>query len=167
MMVGLPGSGKSTWVRQQADIESTFDNLTEFCYSTDNIITDLAEEYGMTYNQAFPMLIEFATKVNDEYLFTLLKKSDTYTIYWDQTNLTRNTRRKKLNRFPGHYEKHCVYFPVDTNNPDWYTRLNGRPDKTIPENVLNSMIATLEVPTLDEGFDSIININTFDGWDIK
>ena len=38
-------------------------------------------------------------------------------------------------------------------------RLNSRPGKTIPGHVMNNMMDNIEMPTLQEGFDSIINTN--------
>ena len=74
-------------------------------------------------------------------------------IVWDQTNLNRKTRAKKLIMIPDYYEKIAVVFPVPD---DLDKRLANRPGKTIPYHVMKNMIDSFEYPQMDEGFNVIV-----------
>ena len=58
---------------------------------------------------------------------------------------------------PAEYEKICVYFEIPV---DHQARLDGRKDKFIPPNVIESMKKSLEIPTESEGFSEVIKILT-------
>ena len=58
-----------------------------------------------------------------------------------------------MNR-PYGYRFDAVVFP----NPDpaeWERRLNSRPGKTIPDNIIRNMVASFRMPTPEEGFVNI------------
>ena len=77
------------------------------------------------------------------------------TLVWDQTNTTAKGRKTKLGRIPKEWRKVCVFFA--TPEPDeLQRRLDNRVGKSIPKDVMKSMIEHLEMPTLNEGFDEII-----------
>ena len=82
--------------------------------------------------------------------------SESANIVHDQTNLTKQSRAKKLAMVPSGYYKIAIYFP--TPNIDvLHKRLDLRPGKVIPLNIVSSMIRQLQPPLYDEGFDCIIN----------
>ena len=144
MMIGVPASGKSTWLKNQDTRESVR-------LSTDDYIESQAIN-GKTYNDVFKDTIKAATAAMYRDLeFGISMGMD---LYWDQTNLSAKSRAGKLQKIPQNYEKVAVVFPT----PDEDTlkkRLNSRPGKTIPPHVMNSMIDNFEMPTLAEGFHSI------------
>lgn len=152
MMVGLPGSGKSYWVNEKSDY---VDTENAYRYSTDEVIDNVAAEYDCTYDQVWSKLIDFATYVsNRECVDAIENECD---IYWDQTNLSKESRRRKLQRFAGKgYRKIAVVCEAPTKE-EWEVRLE-REGKTIPDDVMNKMIDSFEMPTLDEGFDEIIRL---------
>jgi predicted kinase len=147
MLIGVPGSGKSTWIKNQ-----DFDWDTTVVASTDNYVDKIAAERGLTYNDVFNDVMHSAVTymvgtVND----AVDKGLD---IVWDQTNTTRASRRKKFPMLPG-YRVIAVVF----RTPPFRVlqqRLNSRPGKNIPPHVVKSMVVNFEIPTLDEGFDDII-----------
>ena len=55
MLIGVPASGKSTWVNKS--IGSIMCNDT-FVYSTDAYIEKIAENLGMTYDDVFKDIID-------------------------------------------------------------------------------------------------------------
>jgi tRNA uridine 5-carbamoylmethylation protein Kti12 len=77
-------------------------------------------------------------------------------IVWDQTSTTKYTRAKKLRMLPD-YETIAVVFKTP-NDVELAKRLASREGKTIPDNVMKSMIVGWEEPTEAEGFDKIIYV---------
>jgi predicted kinase len=145
MLIGVPASGKSTWRNANAGYAEII--------STDDIIDHRAASIGVTYNDVFKDTIKEATELANRHAlkaFTMGRD-----VVWDQTNITKKSRKSKLALVPEHYEKIAVFFPT----PEWdehQQRLDSRPGKRIPWNVLNGMIRSLEEPSYDEGFDEII-----------
>ena len=146
MLIGVPASGKSTWVKQHQKSNT-------LVASSDDYIEKQAERMGSTYSDVFDDFIKDA----NAHAFNTAKKafSDGIDLIWDQTNLTKNGRRQKLKMVPKEYDKIAVFFPtphIDVLKK----RLAGRPGKNIPDYVMNSMIRTIETPSTDEGFNEII-----------
>lgn len=148
MLIGVPCSGKSTWVENQIG-----DNDNIFIASTDNLIDAIAKLNHKSYNDVFHDTIKDAEKTM--YKGLAIAVQDNMDIVWDQTNLTRKNRAKKLILIPDHYEKIAVVFsipPID----ELEKRLASRPGKNIPENVMRNMVYSFEYPEKDEGFDYIL-----------
>jgi predicted kinase len=146
MLIGLPGTGKSTWFNDYLNLEENY-----YVLSTDMYIESAAHNENTTYDEAFDKHIKQATKeleVDVKYVRDC--RADAV---WDQTNLTVASRAKKLAKLPNH-KKIAVVFECD--EVEHVRRLASRPGKTIPQHVLNNM--RLERPTKDEGFDEIWTI---------
>jgi predicted kinase len=146
MLVGVPGSGKSTW------IANTFDHVDVVVASTDDFINVAAVLLGKTYDEVFKDTIKNAEKMMYQGVTRAVEGN--CDIIWDQTNLTRKSRAKKLIMIPERYRKIAVVFP--TPEPEELERrLVSRPGKTIPQHVINSMIHNFQHPQHAEGFDVI------------
>lgn len=145
MLIGLPGSGKTTWCQNfKTDQPTTI-------ISTDDIIQMIADKHRLTYNQIFDDLsYSFAEKVSHKIARYAFDRNDD--VIWDQVNLTFKSRAKKLKLVPSHYKKIAVYFDTPTDLND---RLKNRPGKIIPVEVLSRMIVTRDFPLKEEGFDEI------------
>lgn len=158
VMVGLPGLGKSTLIESQH-------NTDVWIYSTDMYIDAVAEDNGITYSEAFESNIQSATEFNEQKLETMIKLGKD--IVFDQTNLGLKKRHKIINRMKeAGYQVNCICLlhPEAGHLDDlkvWKYRLNNRPGKVIPNNVLSNMMKTFVVPTLDEGFDKITYYNMY------
>lgn len=149
MLIGVPCAGKSTWVDYQ--LENCDD--PPFIASTDSLIEHIAKQEGKTYNEVFKDNIKAAEK--RMYAQVALATDLDQCIIWDQTNLTRKSRAKKLIMIPDHYEKIAVVF--STPEPEELEkRLASRPGKTIPYQIVKGMIESMEYPELDEGFDLVM-----------
>lgn len=148
MMIGVPGSGKSTWINRQ-----NFDWNSTVLISTDAIIDRTAKQLGKTYNDVFSTTIKAASQEMNQQLEQAIKNK--MNIVWDQTNLSAKARQSKLAKIPKSYRKVAVFFEIpDDQKLD--RRLQSRPGKIIPANVVASMKQQLEMPTASEGFDKII-----------
>lgn len=151
MMVGLPGSGKSTISK------TLFPRAVRL--STDDYIEDVAKQLGMTYNQSFDDLIEHATQHLQSNIQTVKRTDYGLTVVWDQTNLTAESRRRKLIQFTADWTKIAVYVPA--NDEDLYRVNENRKHygRAIPDHILKSMINCFAAPTEQEGFDYIITVS--------
>ena len=148
VLCGLPGIGKTT------DIVD-YRKPGWFIYSTDDYLELVAQSNGTDYNTVFEEYIKHATSYMNRQLSYAIQDRDN--MIWDQTNLSRKKRSRILANFPADYYKECWYYPVNArNHKRWQLNLTNRPGKTIPENVLQSMIKSIEVPIESEGFDQIV-----------
>jgi predicted kinase len=144
MLIGVPGSGKSTWIGEQYWASDCV------LVSTDKLIDIEAGCQGKTYNDVFKDYISEATRLMNEDVQAAVEAGRD--IIWDQTNTNRKSRKTKLAQVPG-YHKIAIVF--DTPDEDeWQRRLDSRPGKSIPRAVLKAMAQGLQLPTEDE-FDEI------------
>jgi predicted kinase len=145
VLVGVPGSGKSTWIRNQIWA------LGLTVISTDAFVEQEAYRQGKTYSEVFDDYMPTAVKLMAEQVVQAREAG--HDIVWDQTSTTVVSRRKKFAMLPDYYAI-AVVFP--TPDPEEHQRrLANRPGKTIPWNILNGMISGFQMPTLEEGFDEI------------
>lgn len=150
VLVGLPGVGKSTWVKMNAE---RYDVKPFGILSTDNTIEKIAISCGMTYNDIFDLAFPIAKRALNNQIkgFKLSEEN----VMIDQTNLTVSSRRSKLSIFPKHRKVAIVF---DKPEDDLWRVMLNRPGKTIPEYVLTDMEKRYVAPTESEGFDDIINV---------
>lgn len=154
MLIGVPGSGKSTWVNS-ATLEEGKGRETAVL-STDLYIEHIARSTHATYNEVFQDTIKDANLKMYKDLDYALKKEQN--IIWDQTNTSRKSRESKLAKIPNTYKKIGLFFPTP-DEQELDRRLASRPGKNIPKGVMRNMIDCLNQPTLDEGFDEVRVVN--------
>lgn len=145
MLVGVPGSGKSTWIKNQIWA------LGLTVVSTDVFVQDHARSQGKTYSEVFADYMPTAvSRMVDQVEFA---REHGHTIIWDQTSTTVQSRARKFRMLPN-YQHIAVVFP--TPNPEELaSRLAARLSKTIPPWVIERMIADWQEPDLSEGFKEI------------
>lgn len=146
LLVGVPLSGKSTWIRNN--------HPTTRIVSRDELVMEV---YGSDdYNTAFK---EVNQKDVDRLLDLRLKEVNTNkeNVIVDMTNMVVSRRVKTLRYFSEDYYKEVIVFPV--LDSDEYKRRNNErnvnENKWIPPFVISSMLNSYQEPTLDEGFDKI------------
>lgn len=147
-LVGIPGSGKSTWVKSQDWA------LTCAYISTDKWVEIFAKEIGSTYSKVFTDFMPIAVDCMAKEVVNA--RSLGRDIIWDQTSTTVKSRAKKFHMLPD-YEHIAVVFKTPEHN-ELMRRLLNRPGKEIPEQVIASMIDNFEMPTEAEGFKEIWHI---------
>lgn len=150
MLCGLPGTGKSTWVKNNLAYITQMKGITEIL-STDNYIDAIASSKKQTYDEVFKESVDAAEEALNRTLYRAIDKK--YNIIWDQTNLSPKIRRRKLSKIPSFYTKVAIWFTPENDiiHKEW---LNSpeRAGKTIPADIFNSMKQTMKPPSLDEGF---------------
>lgn len=173
MLVGLPGSGKSTFVNNfLTSMSIVCPNTQIFVASSDNRV-DAAKESGETYQQAFTRLSN-SGRLNEmeqemfQDVSKFVSKNDYYVlrgnpqaiVLWDQTNLNRKTRAKKLAFATDSWTKIALYFP--THKIDLEKRLLDRAEriqKVIPNSVVENMRKSFEYPSIEEGFNYVLEVD--------
>jgi predicted kinase len=145
VLVGIPGSGKSTWVSNQLWAK-------DCAYiSTDGYVERFAARMKKTYSEVFndvmPRCIRLMMRAVDK------AEREGKDIIWDQTSTSVYARAKKLRRLPDYYAI-AVVFPTPAPK-ELARRLKSRPGKHIPKHVIDSMKKSLVLPTEEEGFNEI------------
>jgi predicted kinase len=147
VLCGLPATGKSTWT------DKKLEEASYVVCSTDNYLEELAKAMNVSYDDVFQDRIQVATKYMWQDFDVAL--SEGHSVIFDQTNLSVKKRSAILSKVPDHYTKIAVWFPKP-DDVEWKRRLDSRRGKTIPSHIINSMEKNATLPTLSEGFDSII-----------
>jgi predicted kinase len=145
VLVGVPASGKSTWIKDQIWA------LGLTIVSTDAFVEDYARSQCKTYSEVFDEYMPTAVELMAEQVVRARELG--HDIIWDQTSTTIATRAKKLRMLPDYYSIAVVFRTPDRDTLD--RRLISRPGKSIPRHVVDNMINNWEEPTEDEGFKEI------------
>lgn len=147
MMVGVPLSGKSTWIEQQ-----NFDWEKTVHITSDKYTRDQQTQEGGDFTGAFHAISQnLPDMISADVTMAVSKQQD---IVWDQTNVSETLRRFKLGLVPDTYRKVAVVLQVphiDTLN----ARVSAMTDKNFPPELLDSMVKSFQMPTTEEGFDEI------------
>jgi predicted kinase len=149
VLVGVPGSGKSSWVARQSWASQCS------CVSTDAHVEAEAARQSKTYNEVFTDYMPHAVRLMADHV--KLARDTGMDIIWDQTSTTVKSRKKKFNMLPQYHKIAVVFRTPDRKELD--QRLGGRIGKNIPKRVVDSMIAGWEEPTVQEGFDEVIYVD--------
>lgn len=144
-LVGVPGSGKSTWVDNQ-DWAITCARV-----STDKWVEIYAKEVGRTYSEVFADFMPTAVDLMAKEV--VVARELGRDIIWDQTSTTVDSRAKKFRMLPD-YEHIAIVFKTPDSD-ELTRRLKSRPGKVIPKRVIETMIEFWEEPTEEEGFKEI------------
>jgi predicted kinase len=144
-MVGVPGSGKSTWIKNQ--------DWAKDCVivSTDDYVERFARRMGKTYSEVFDTVMKRAIRLMMRRVRRAHERN--LDVIWDQTSTTLVSRRRKFSALFD-YDHIAVVFRTP-NRDELDVRLSGRPGKHIPKRVIDSMIAGWDEPTEEEGFTEI------------
>ena len=150
ILVGLPGSGKSTWRAE---------HTAAVIISSDDLIDEFAAANGLTYSEAFKKvdMKQIQRDIMSRFQTALVEGRD---IIVDRTNMPRKSRALFLNGVPDTYHRRAVVFRVPEE--ELKRRLRERASATgkfIPEHVVLGMQSSYQEPTLDEGFQEVVFIS--------
>ena len=147
VLVGVPASGKSTWVKNQQWVKDCI------VVSTDEFVEKYAKSVGKTYSEVFDEYMPTAVQLMANQIVSA--RQDNKDIIWDQTSCTVATRAKKIRMLPDYYRVAVVFKTPPT--AQLKERLASRAGKEIPWEVVSDMAQKLEAepPTLEEGFMEI------------
>ena len=145
ILVGVPGAGKSTWIKNQTWA------LGLTVVSTDAFVEDYARAQGKTYSEVFEDYMPIAIELMLDQIATA--REHNHDIIWDQTSTTVKSRAKKFRMLPN-YEMIAVVFRTPPYE-ELKRRIDSRIGKEVPTEVVLDMIKRWEEPTLEEGFSQI------------
>lgn len=144
VLVGLPASGKSTYLIGRSNI-----------VSRDEFIIQKGLELGLSYSEVFKTLSikeqdEITSKTFNRFNELVREGVD---IVIDMTNMSKKTRNRWS--VPKGYNRCCIIFATSLDEIKRRNiERNLKENKFIPESVFTSMMTSFTVPTLIE-FDSI------------
>lgn len=136
MMVGIPGSGKSTAAAKLqeeylAEVHNA-DSIREELYGDASIQGDGKEVFGLLYSRARADV------------------SIGCPVILDNCNVSRRDRKRAMKQFRN---KNVRFIAVCVDTPvDECLRRNQTRDRVVPEWVINRAASRYKVPSLNEGF---------------
>ncbi|KAM8939878.1 heterogeneous nuclear ribonucleoprotein U-like protein 2 isoform 2-T2 [Pelodytes ibericus] len=153
LMVGLPGSGKTTWAKKhsQENPDKRYVHL-----STDRLLPQL-KTIGLDTPEEDMKTRDNLTKVATQCLIRLVpiaaRRKGNYII--DQCTVYNSAQRRKMNCFKGFIRKAVLIVP---NEEDWKKRLEQRKEdgEMVPEYVLLEMKANFSIPKKSEYLDEVL-----------
>lgn len=139
LLVGLPGSGKSTWLAQREEVAISSDEVRRL------LTGDAANQ--RVNSQVFETV---------RYLLQQRLTIGMEVTYIDATNLTAAERKPYIDLAHAHgATAEAVFFDVPL---DECKRRNAARARVVPEEAMDKLAGRLTPPHLDEGFASILRI---------
>lgn len=147
LMVGVPGVGKSTWLKENAKKYSSGYAIV----SRDEIRFSMLAEDDEYFAKEDAVYAEFKRRIND----FLTNGID---VFVDATHITKGSRKKLLNAITAKYEEvNIIWLDLPLNEIiNQNAQRNGR--ALVPTSVVRRMFYQFEEPTVEEGFKHIYKI---------
>jgi predicted kinase len=150
-LVGVPGSGKTSWTRTQTLIQDAV------VISTDHYVEWLAAERGVRYDDVFSEAMPAAL----HYMMREVRRaqSEGRDIIWDQTSTTRVARQRKFRALPEYEHIAVVLSLPEVGEHRRRLRVREETGKTVSLEDIMEMVRLYEEPTVQEGFSKIIHVD--------
>ena len=147
LMMGVPGSGKSTYARNILKYGDIYISRDEIRYS---ILTD-EDDYFAKENEVIKTFIQYI----DEALIDTQYQGK---VYADATHLSPKSRAQVLNQLKNKNKVSVIYLDVPLNVI--LVRNAQREGRAlVPENVIRRMYKSIILPTKAEGIEKLITID--------
>ena len=158
VLVGLPGSGKSSYAEQFKAFDDAISTGVTVIHSSDAIRKELFGDESSQEDNA--RVFDLMRKRTAEDL-----RADKTVIY-DATNITRKGRRSAIAcAHPTHDTVECHIVWAE---PEECVRRDGLRNRTVGPEVIDKMLRRWQSPWLDEGFDKIeVHLNQYDFDQVK
>ncbi|XP_051520303.1 heterogeneous nuclear ribonucleoprotein U-like protein 1 [Myxocyprinus asiaticus] len=153
MMVGLPGSGKTTWAIKHAEEnpEKKFNILGT------NAIMEKMKVMGLrrqrNYAGRWDVLIQQATQCLNRLIQIAARKKRNYIL--DQTNVYGSAQRRKMRPFEGFQRKAIVICPTDEDLKERTLKRTDEEGKDVPDHAVLEMKANFVLPDAGEFLDEV------------
>ena len=148
MLVGLPGSGKSTVAVRLAAAIRCQGRAVEIV-GTDAYLEAEARRRGLSYAAVFAEAYKAAEREMWRQAGEAIRLRRS--VIWDQTNLTVKARRRRLRLFPEEYLRIAAVMPTPDHEA-WERNLSRPPGRAVPRNAFDRMRAEYQRPSAEEGF---------------
>lgn len=138
MLVGIPGSGKSTHAKNLIlstnGIHLSSDGIRAELYGDEAIQGNPSEVFEIMHRR------------------TLEALADGNNVIYDATNITRKDRASIMSKIPKYVETEChiVWAPIET-----CIERDSKRERSVGKEVIDRMLKRFQAPYYDEGFDSI------------
>lgn len=139
VLVGIPGSGKSTYAKAMSASNSramwlSSDDIREQLFGDANCQQDHHKVFSAMQEKAIDLL------------------NNGFDVIYDATSINRKSRASILEKVPKHCTKECViiWAPIDVSIERDRLR-----DRTVGPEVIDRILRRFEAPFYDEGFDKI------------
>ena len=144
MLIGLPGSGKSTFARNRVKFYDDCNKTRLEIVSSDDIREEL---YGTRSCQKDPAII---FEIAHERIINALEQG--WEVIFDATNISRKNRASLLKKIPAYTEKFAqiCWAPIST-----CIERDLKREFSVKADVIWKMAYKFQMPFYDEGFDHI------------
>ena len=147
LMMGVPGSGKSTYVKSMLKYGDIYVSRDEIRYS---LLTD-EDDYFAKENEVIRTFIENIDK-------SLVMEEYCGDVYADATHLSPKSRAQVLNQLKNKDKVSVIYLDIPLNIIlERNAQREGR--ALVPENVVCRMYNSIILPTKEEGIEELIIID--------
>ncbi|KAL6463449.1 hypothetical protein MHYP_G00278400 [Metynnis hypsauchen] len=154
MMVGLPGSGKTTWSSKYSEQhpEKKYNILGT------NAIMEKMKVMGLrrqrNYAGRWDVLIQQATQCLNRLIQIAARKKRNYIL--DQTNVYGSAQRRKMRPFEGFQRKAIVICPTDEDLKERTLKRTDEEGKDVPDHAVLEMKANFVLPEAGDFLDEVI-----------